>query len=720
MPVVPIVERQVESRAIGAPMRQGVSGFAAATSQRSQVMNPIIQGAGNLTNSYVDAAVKQREQADAVQVMNADRELNRWVNDYMFNQESGALNRKGRDAIPLPEEFDREYTKQYQALHSTLTPEQQRAFERAANARRMTANEQLQRYVFQQMGDYRRESVAAYQGQQVNNASLYFNDDKLVNDAAELSRNAVMITPEYQGASPERQTQLVQAAEGPVLYAALSQLVERDPRKAVEFYDNNRTRFGPDLLARAQGVMNTLRQTQEARGISNRIIASGNAVPANEQEMVSYVMDTLEGGGRLVNEPNGGVARYGINSVANPDVDVQNLTREGAAKLYVERYLPASNKALQGLSPDGTPVAVTPQQQLAAFDAVVNHGQGRGVELIAEAKGDPIKLLELREAEYRRLANANPDKYGSSLNGWINRLDTLRTQLDRANVDTSNPSQVLDYVNRVSSSPEVADLAFKSYTETLQQQENTRKLSRQQLSDDVARYTSVGATPPPELLERFRTQFPQDYIAWARNDKNADPAFVEEVRNAVLSGADVDLSQYRYQLGNEYDKLRELQTNPSERDKALAIEETIRRFAPAVIGRSVGPQTALEPEQAAKLDSYRTAVRREVQNRMAKSGQQPTSQEIEAIGALYSTDVTSWTAWTDGTFSQNMTDPAFTFSGVRMGDKFRVGSTGTDVTGREVVQSVAIMLQQRGEAVTPANIKGMIDVLKQRGELRGR
>lgn len=52
---------------------------------------------------------------------------------------------------------------------------------------------------------------------------------------------------------------------------------------------------------------------------------------------VNFVIDVLEGGGRLI-EDSGGATRWGVSKRANPDLDIASLTRDEAVRIYHERY----------------------------------------------------------------------------------------------------------------------------------------------------------------------------------------------------------------------------------------------------------------------------------------------------------------------------------------------------------------------------------------------
>ena len=84
----------------------------------------------------------------------------------------------------------------------------------------------------------------------------------------------------------------------------------------------------------------------------------------------TYVVDVCEGGETLVND-TGGLTRWGISKRAHPDVDVLTLSREGAYRIYEERYWRQiqAEKLPRGLD-------------LLVFDAAVNMGPITAVKFL--------------------------------------------------------------------------------------------------------------------------------------------------------------------------------------------------------------------------------------------------------------------------------------------------------------------------------------------------
>jgi hypothetical protein len=131
-------------------------------------------------------------------------------------------------------------------------------------------------------------------------------------------------------------------------------------------------------------------------------------------------MRTLRYEGGRTND-TGGDTKYGISKNANPDVDIDKLTIEGARKLYKDRYWNA-------ISGDKL-AAINPALAQVAFDTAVNQGVSKAKQFVSQSGGDPAKLIQLRGEHYNGLVQKNPEKYGAYAKGWANRLGNLATDL---------------------------------------------------------------------------------------------------------------------------------------------------------------------------------------------------------------------------------------------------------------------------------------------------
>jgi len=94
----------------------------------------------------------------------------------------------------------------------------------------------------------------------------------------------------------------------------------------------------------------------------------------------------LEHEGGYVNDPKdpGGETNFGIAKRSHPDVDIANLTKDGAKEIYKEHYW-VKNKV----------ESLSEELRHIYFDMCVNQGRGRAVKILqqtANAKGAGLKV----------------------------------------------------------------------------------------------------------------------------------------------------------------------------------------------------------------------------------------------------------------------------------------------------------------------------------------
>lgn len=141
------------------------------------------------------------------------------------------------------------------------------------------------------------------------------------------------------------------------------------------------------------------------------VAASGGAGGGGGFDAVMPRIFKHEGGYSASDGNTGKPVNFGINQGANPDIDVKNLTKEGAAKIYKERYW-------DKIGGDNLPPAL----QGTAMDAAVNQGPANAKKWIAESGGDPVKFNQLRRDHYEMLLQDPANR--KFRNAWIGRLDS--------------------------------------------------------------------------------------------------------------------------------------------------------------------------------------------------------------------------------------------------------------------------------------------------------
>ena len=152
-------------------------------------------------------------------------------------------------------------------------------------------------------------------------------------------------------------------------------------------------------------------------------MADGGKPPSGFDSAVDFVLN-MEGGQYVENDAGKGPSRWGILQIANPNVDVKNLSKEDAKKIYKAKFWDAING--DQLS------SQNPGLALATFDAAVNHGVPTAKNMLASSQGDVGNLLQQRSNLYKDLINKDPQTYAKYGPGWDNRLSNLSAKISTA------------------------------------------------------------------------------------------------------------------------------------------------------------------------------------------------------------------------------------------------------------------------------------------------
>jgi len=111
------------------------------------------------------------------------------------------------------------------------------------------------------------------------------------------------------------------------------------------------------------------------------------------------------------NDPDdpGGVTKYGISKKSHPNVDVENLTVDGAREIYRREYwIPAGCEQ------------AAPKLAVVVFDSAVNCGVSRAVHWLTEDSTVEGILMQ-RIEHYIEICRSNPSQR-KFLRGWLRRV----------------------------------------------------------------------------------------------------------------------------------------------------------------------------------------------------------------------------------------------------------------------------------------------------------
>lgn len=376
-------------------------------------------------------ATNMLEEQNAARALELENLARREAMDAMYNPQTGLLTKRGGAALGA----DKVMADKMAAIKTKYTTIEGEAPDvRNMLSRKLTSLEDdmvgtATRHQFQELQSYAGEQIKARKEIAMQDAALNFNDEKaFAKNWADAEKN-LLAESARNGWSPEELSVQRKQTYSGMRSAQIAAMTDQDTPDAIlrakKAYDE----------ATSRGMM-TFEDTQRLDKMFNAALPKAMAqveygrlglhVASDQNQVIEYVMNNLEGGAAIAQEPGGAIAKYGINSAANPDINVKDLTQEDAAKLYKTRYWDA-------IGADQLPESM----RFMAFDAAVNHGVDAAKAMIKKSGGDPRKLLEVRYEAYVNLVKKNPEKYGQYFDGWKDRLAKLSSQISNSPTEDS-------------------------------------------------------------------------------------------------------------------------------------------------------------------------------------------------------------------------------------------------------------------------------------------
>jgi hypothetical protein len=592
------------------------------------------------------------EEQNAARTLELDNMARREANDRLYNPDTGILSMKGGNALgatAAAEKVAEEIRLKYGDMpgeSDMVRNNMKKSLASIQNSLYDTA----QRHQFGELQSYKDEQLVSRLTMNAETAALNFNDDDKFKKIFEDSETTLRARAAQKGWSTEKLNVEIQSEYSKVQSARLVAMIDQDRPdaiiKAKQLFDEGNTagRFTFDDARKLDRMFDSVYGKALAQDAYGKI---GTPKVGTSKAAISFVIDRLEGGDKVVNEPGGGVAKFGISSDVNTDKNsivrrsgltaeqVKNLSRADAEKIYQEQYWNA-------IDADNLP----PAMRFLAFDTAVNHGVGKATELLKKAGDDPQRLIQLRYQEYQRLARSNPEKYGAQLKGWTNRLATLAD-----NVSTGPDSKAVeDEAGRLEVIAPGAGAELLAIHKTIiDRQESVRKATQTEFLDTVMPklYQSNGnisvlsASEKAKAVELGVWEKVAGYNGVSRSDVATKMAgmSVEEILSTDFSDP-----AYRLALSqSDYDEM--IKRQASLRDKPAARGE-FRTKQELVKGAW---QTAGLSTDSGEFANFRAAVEDAFSSQVEANGGKPLrNDEMQAIASRMAMKTSVGASWFDG------------------------------------------------------------------------
>lgn len=370
-------------------------------------------------------AINIQDEANELTALKIQTDAENELSTFLYDPNDGLLTKKGQNALNAPAMVRTKVQEIQKRIAATpdLAPDVRDMLNKSFIGIDQRYQDLAKRHQLQEYTVFKNDTLNAALETNMNDIALNYMDDKEFQKKADDTFKLLQSRATSEGWGEQKLAQEKSKAYATMRGTQIQAMIATDdPQKIIiaqRVYNEARSRGQMNDFDTALKIEKQL-QAAVPKAAAFLAYSGGRAAMGDKESIINFIIDEQEGGATVAQEPNGGTAIYGINSNSFPEFQ-KNPTRQGAVEIYGRDFWDA-NKL------DDLPE----NMRLIAMDTVVNHRIDFAKKVVEAIKGGatPDEVLDMRLKEYQRL-KADPE-YAGYYDGWVNRLQKLRTQTGAA------------------------------------------------------------------------------------------------------------------------------------------------------------------------------------------------------------------------------------------------------------------------------------------------
>jgi hypothetical protein len=209
-------------------------------------------------------ALKAKEQADELSVLNGSAQLSTKENALLHDPKNGAFSKRGQDVFGLPEQVLGDYDKAAKEIESTLGNDQQKLeFKKQWLGRRISIDQSLQKHVAAQIEQYDSDTTKSFIENERQAASLNYHDLNRV--SLSLARQAATLQAQQQrqGLPKEWLEQNLNEATSKTHRDIIERMLAVGDPNAYEYADRVKSKLTSEDIALVEKAKTEAKQLQK-------------------------------------------------------------------------------------------------------------------------------------------------------------------------------------------------------------------------------------------------------------------------------------------------------------------------------------------------------------------------------------------------------------------------------------------------------------------------
>lgn len=237
MPRVPLLETNVRSTPLQA-VRQSTDAPVEAFGGQGANYGKVQQAAQSALGNVGDIYLGEKKKADDARSKEAYAALVEKKNILLWDPQNGAISKKGKNAVNITDDYQKEFGKAYTEIRESLGNDAQREMLDAMYVRENTELQgQLLRHSNSEFQDYQRNSTGAVVSSSRNDAVMNHAIPGKVDESIATQRDAITSYMSQNGASPEQiQVEVEKATSQTYASVIDQQLTLGDDLKASNYF----------------------------------------------------------------------------------------------------------------------------------------------------------------------------------------------------------------------------------------------------------------------------------------------------------------------------------------------------------------------------------------------------------------------------------------------------------------------------------------------------
>lgn len=472
MPTVPRVTRQVATTALPGVRKTAAetalssgAGESLARARKYGALADLGGTLGNVAHGLGDIAIQEREKADQMAVLEKSNDLAMGVTKMLYDPETGAMGRKGKDAQGLPEQIGGDYNKLADELEAGLTtPAQKKKFRATVLEREVSLDLTVRRHVEEQSQAYDALETQKAQENHVNLAIHSAGDPKIVGMEMSQAIAAAKGFASRNGIGPEALEDRINDITTKTHTGVIEQLLAQDQtRKAQVYFEETRSQINGDQIAKIEKALQEGKTKKEAQTETDKILAAGGSLSEQREkaraiedpDIRDSVMQRLEHEDAV----NDKTKRDNLETSLNRAYQIVDQTKNAenippAMRAELAEHMPALRSYAIARA-KGVPIETDPKTWMSLMDLAGYDPEKFATTNLLQYK-DRLDDQEFKEMGRMQLAIRNGDRKAidHELDGYRSRKEIVENSLieygiDPKAKDTATQSKIAQFQRMV-------------------------------------------------------------------------------------------------------------------------------------------------------------------------------------------------------------------------------------------------------------------------------